>query len=225
MTQETEARSGIGLFSSTTIKQFGNTLLDLFFPQSCVHCGRVDTGFCETCHTGLLQVPIIDYTTRTESGIVVASTAEHHGVIQSAIQALKYHNQRQLGISLGRRVATALSDLNWTIDTIIPVPLHTDRYRERGYNQAQEIATPIAETLQIPCEPQAIERTRITHSQVGLNRRSAYPISLMLLPHMLKLSRAKQYCWLMMYRRLAQRFRCVRRRRCRREQPEFMVLL
>ena len=170
MTQSTEARSGTGLFSSNMVKQFGNALIDLLFPPSCVHCGRVDSGFCETCYNNLMHIPIIDYTTTTESGIVVASTGEHRGILQSAVQALKYHNQAQLGIPLGQRLAIALQRLNWTIDTIIPVPLHTSRYRERGYNQAQEIANTIAEVLHLPCEPNAIERTRITQSQVGLNR-------------------------------------------------------
>ena len=48
--------------------------------------------------------------------------------------------------------------------------MHTSRYRERGYNQAQEIATVLAAAIDCRCEPTAIERTRMTQSQVGLNR-------------------------------------------------------
>ena len=170
MTQATEARTSTGLFSSKNIKHIGNTLLDLLFPPSCIHCGRVDVGFCEMCIAELHAVPVSDYMTTTASGIIVASTAAHQGVMQSAVQAIKYHNQPQMAIPLGQRLAQAITQLNWTFDTIIPVPMHTSRYRERGYNQAQEIAIALAEVIQYECKPNAIERIRATQSQVGLNR-------------------------------------------------------
>ena len=170
MIQQTEARTTNGLFSYRSIKNLGITLLDLLFPPSCVHCGRVDTGFCDSCHNELSQIPVLTYTTTTETGIEVASTGAHQGVLQSAVQALKYHNQPQLGIPLATRLAQTLQQLDWTFDIIVPVPLHTSRYHERGYNQSQEMAIPLAESIHYPCMPDAIERTRITHSQVGLNR-------------------------------------------------------
>jgi ComF family protein len=170
MMQSTEARNTTGLFTSTTIQQFGMILLDLLFPPSCIHCGRVDTGFCETCYTELLHTPILHHTTTTESGIVVASSGEHSGVLQSAVQGLKYHNLRTLAIPLGKRLAQMTQSLDWTFDMVIPVPMHTSRYLERGYNQAQEIAITLAESIGCHCEPTAIERTRMTQSQVGLNR-------------------------------------------------------
>jgi ComF family protein len=71
---------------------------------------------------------------------------------------------------LGQRLAAAYQQLDWTIDIIIPVPLHISRYRERGYNQSQEMAMELAAQIGCPCEPDAIERTRATQSQVGLNR-------------------------------------------------------
>jgi ComF family protein len=170
MTQQTEARITTGLFAYRSIKNLGITLLDLLFPPSCVHCGRVDTGFCDNCHNELNQIPILHYTTTTETGIEVASTGAHQGVLQSAVQAIKYHNQPQLGIPLARRLTQTLQQLNWTFDMIIPVPLHMSRYQERGYNQSQEMAIPLANTINYLCVPDAIERTRVTHSQVGLNR-------------------------------------------------------
>ncbi|MDQ7024598.1 MAG: ComF family protein [Anaerolineae bacterium] len=170
MTQQAETRTSIGFFSYTAIKNVGHTLLDLLFPASCVHCGRVDTGFCDICHADLANFPTSLYITTTETEIPVAATGVHQGILQSAVQALKYHGQPTLGIPLGQRLAQTIQQLDWTFDIIIPVPLHTSRYQERGYNQSQEMAVEVAKLMNCPCLPDAIIRTRSTDSQVGLNR-------------------------------------------------------
>lgn len=170
MTQQTETRTSTGFFSYISIKKFGNTLLDLLFPASCVHCGRVDIGFCDNCHADLANFPISLYTTTTEIGIPVASTGAHQGILQSAVQALKYHGQPTLGIPFGQRLAQTIQQLDWTFDIIVPVPLHTTRYQERGYNQSQEMAVELAKVINCPNLPDAIERIRGTGSQVDLSR-------------------------------------------------------
>lgn len=53
-------------------------------------------------------------------------------------------------------------------DVIIPVPLHTSRLRERGYNQALEMARPIANLLKIPVDHRSALRTRETVAQSDL---------------------------------------------------------
>lgn len=53
-------------------------------------------------------------------------------------------------------------------DVMVPVPLHPGRLRERGYNQALEIAGPVARRLGIPLRPAAVARVRPTRPQVGL---------------------------------------------------------
>lgn len=57
---------------------------------------------------------------------------------------------------------------------IVPVPLHRERLRERGFNQALELARPLAAALRIPLLPEALRRTRATPKQSdldGLHRR------------------------------------------------------
>lgn len=53
---------------------------------------------------------------------------------------------------------------------VIPMPLHPDRLRERGFNQALEIARIAARRLDLPLLPRAAERTRPTVPQTGLPR-------------------------------------------------------
>lgn len=144
--------------------------LDLIFPPRCVHCGRVDTTFCEADKTKLhdravnfLQRPLPEF-------VDVYATGHHDGILQSAVQALKYYDARELATPLGKRIVSVLMQQQWTFDIIVPVPMHTSRLQERGYNQAEEIAQVVAMMTRKPNLPEAIIRQRPTRSQVGLNQ-------------------------------------------------------
>lgn len=52
---------------------------------------------------------------------------------------------------------------------IVPVPLHTQRLRERGYNQALELALSLARALNVPCRHDVLQRVRSTGAQTTLN--------------------------------------------------------
>jgi ComF family protein len=56
-------------------------------------------------------------------------------------------------------------------DTIIPVPLHPRRLRERGFNQAHELARPISKGLSIEVCPTGIERFHERPPQITLSRK------------------------------------------------------
>jgi ComF family protein len=53
-------------------------------------------------------------------------------------------------------------------EALIPVPLHAQRLRERGYNQALELARPLAAAWRIPLSDNALVRTRSTPAQSNL---------------------------------------------------------
>jgi ComF family protein len=53
-------------------------------------------------------------------------------------------------------------------DAIVPVPLHPSRLRKRGYNQALELAKPLAKHFGVPVLRDALRRTRATHAQTEL---------------------------------------------------------
>jgi ComF family protein len=74
-----------------------------------------------------------------------------------------------LGESFSRYLIKLLQDLGWQAEMVTPVPLSMYRFKERGYNQAALLAAPIAYGLGLPYCPKAVERTRETRSQVGLN--------------------------------------------------------
>lgn len=55
-------------------------------------------------------------------------------------------------------------------EILIPVPLHPQRWRERGYNQAQEMAQALSSRLAIPIDTQTCVRLHANRPQVGLER-------------------------------------------------------
>ena len=166
--QEAQISSGL-LAPKRLLRQLLDVSVDLLFPPRCAGCGRVDSMWCEHCQDALdatffppRVAPLLPF-----EGI--ASTAVHQGVIREAVQGLKYGNAPVLAVSLGERLVKQLSNMNWSVDVIVPVPLHSTRLAERGYNQAQLLSEQVAEATHIPCSPNAVHRQRNTQSQVTLN--------------------------------------------------------
>jgi ComF family protein len=95
----------------------------------------------------------------------------YQGSIKDAVHHLKYRNQLTLAKPLGQLLGKVIAstDNGFVPDHIIPVPLHPDRLRERGYNQALEVARPIARQLGIPIDTTLLQRSRKTQQQQGLS--------------------------------------------------------
>lgn len=80
------------------------------------------------------------------------------------IHALKFQGRQDLARALGEMLAARLRPIP-PPDCLVPVPLHPTRYRARGFNQALEIARPVASRLRIPLCPQLCRRLRPTQPQ------------------------------------------------------------
>jgi ComF family protein len=145
--------------------------IDLLYPPRCTGCGRVDLRWCAQCQQELDAVAVdLRRTNRLPPLISVVATGIHEGKLQQAVHALKYAGANQVIIPLGNRLIDALATLKWSVNTIVPVPLHHARQRERGYNQSYQLGDYMAQVLGIPCDPSALLRWRDTPPQVGLNR-------------------------------------------------------
>ena len=91
----------------------------------------------------------------------------HQGLLQKLLLKLKFHGQVVLAHPLGRLLAQHPDLVGLSADCVLPIPLHPSRLAQRGYNQALELARPLAEQLNLPCEPDLLERTRATLPQAG----------------------------------------------------------
>jgi len=89
-----------------------------------------------------------------------------------AVLLLKYDEVTRLGDWFAARLAELVEAERdvWQADVVVPVPLHKDRQRERGYNQAELIARPLARRLGLNIERYLLARTRPRPAQLVLSR-------------------------------------------------------
>lgn len=91
------------------------------------------------------------------------------------VQAAKFKGKlsvaRLLGQLLAQQLANCVDSLDEQPDGLLPVPLHPSRQRERGYNQALEIALPVSRRLQIPILYNLASRIKATPAQTSLSLR------------------------------------------------------
>ncbi len=100
------------------------------------------------------------------------SFALYDDALIAAVLLLKYEQVTRLGDWFAARLAeiVARAPDEWSADVVVPVPLHRDRQRERGYNQAELIARPLAKRLGLKLERYLLARTRPRPPQLVLSR-------------------------------------------------------
>ncbi len=128
----------------------------------CYRCGEILTPNIRTpalCGHCLKQPPAFDET---------SAPYIYQGFIQHLISGLKFNSQFINARLLGQLLAEHIKTYNEKPDLIIPVPLHKSRYKERGFNQAIEIARTVSKQLSIPLELNLCDRIRDTGQQSRL---------------------------------------------------------
>ncbi len=89
--------------------------------------------------------------------------------LSALIHALKYEGCPRIGLDFGAELGMTLATLGFDrYDAVVAVPVHAARRRERGYNQAEEIAAGVRAALNIPVAADLIRRRRYTVSQTTL---------------------------------------------------------
>ena len=87
--------------------------------------------------------------------------------IQEVVHRMKYADQPLIGYHLGRQAAMEFqyADFFEGIDLIVPMPLHPNRLRSRGYNQSEFIARGISDVTGIPVDTTHVTRVKDTPKQ------------------------------------------------------------
>lgn len=91
--------------------------------------------------------------------------------LRSCIHALKYEGNTRLAQPLGQMLAYTFRHYNLAADVIIPVPLHVERQKARGYNHADLLARNLAHHTSLAVRNDILIRHRATPAQVGLTAR------------------------------------------------------
>lgn len=96
--------------------------------------------------------------------------------VQALLHALKYQQQPEVGIALGRMYGEKLKSAGYqnAWDIIVPIPLHHSRQRKRGYNQSEKFASGISEKLNIPVVTNAVTRKHHTQTQTRKSKRQRW---------------------------------------------------
>jgi len=97
-------------------------------------------------------------------------------LVMNLMHALKYKGKQEVGEVLGKMAAGELRNTEFLngVDFIVPVPLHTSKFKKRGYNQCSSICKGISELTAIPVLEHALIRTRANPSQTRKSRFDRY---------------------------------------------------
>jgi ComF family protein len=151
-------------------------VLDLALPPTCVGCGREGATLCEGCAPALTGD--LDRPAGVALGLPAALPepllqlewcAPYTGLVRVAIHQLKYAGERRLAEPLGAAIAERWHRAGAGGDLLVPVPVHAERRRARGYDQAELLADVAARRLGLPVAA-VLERRRATTAQSELDR-------------------------------------------------------
>lgn len=168
--------------SKFTIRTCVHDLMEAIAPIHCCICSNTIQGetivhrICDSCYMTFNPAPSSDLLlnslfrkgNRNSSLYHVDSLFEfqHDGSIQIAIHEMKY----RLGITMAWKFGNVMGNKKShnDIDAIIPIPLHSARKRERGFNQSFEISKGYAFATQLEIID-CLQRNYYTMSQTKLN--------------------------------------------------------
>lgn len=138
-----------------------------FNSNCCVRCALPladDIAGQTLCGRCISKLPEFDY---------AYSLFRYEDDIIRLVHQLKFSEKITYARSIGEMLLSAFTSDEYfkaeMPDCLLPVPLHSSRLRQRGFNQSIEIARVMAKRLNIPLEYDAVIRQRSTIAQTGLN--------------------------------------------------------
>ena len=167
-------------------RQLVGAFLSFIFPPICANCRKVGSLFCAECLSAVhwMQEPVCPRCGRLQQKLDnVCSLCMAHPLslqqirsavlfaepIQSMIHKLKYEGMFGLATPLVVLMVDAWPRWETAVDLVIPVPLHRERQKQRGYNQSELLASQFSRKLALPMNNSVLCRVRHTKPQVGLN--------------------------------------------------------
>jgi ComF family protein len=147
------------------------TLLALLFPDRCAGCGKRGALLCDACRAGLRRYSG-GLRNQPASLKEVRIVYLFDGALRAAVHQLKYRKQRRMAIPLGELLAADLATHPLEFDAVAAVPLHAKRLAERGFNQAETLATAMARSRGSTMLGAGLVRTRATEQQARLDARA-----------------------------------------------------
>jgi ComF family protein len=165
---------------------FFDDLLHLFFPRVCCSCANTlvknEELICFACRSKLPKVKYENLKAnelkeRFDGKLPVAYAIASlnflkSGITQKLLHEFKYNNKTEIGELFGRQIGAMLMQHQVVeqIDVILPVPLHPQKERRRGYNQSHYFAKGISEITSTPMRFDILKRIENSKSQTSKTR-------------------------------------------------------
>ena len=129
-------------------------------PSACPRCGLpgLDGGCCAACER---EKPAYDATLALYDFVFP---------VDAMVHALKYRHRLSMASFFGAALAARAQDFGAQADLILPMPLHPRRLAERGFNQAVELARPLARVRGLALGLAVVSKLRDIPAQAGLDR-------------------------------------------------------
>ena len=169
------------------------SLLDLLFPHKCLGCGETGSYFCSNClnYLTLESQRICPVCERPSIGGIthpscsnlysldgLTSIFSYQGVIKKGIIKLKYKFLSDLASDLAEAFLSFCGEdkkfrsfCEQQDVYLVPIPLHHQREKWRGFNQSELLGKMIAKNLGIGFEPNLLVRIKNTTSQAKLKEK------------------------------------------------------
>lgn len=162
--------------NSPVISRFANFLTStgriidaVLMPKRCVFCGTRslpnDASICGACYADL---PWVAGQTSFPPLVCAVAKLEYTFPVDAAIKAMKFNRRLDYVPAFADLLLESLPCLPDDIDALVPVPLHWRRQAARGFNQAEELCTPLAKYTGLPMLSN-VKRVRATPYQSALD--------------------------------------------------------
>lgn len=172
---------------TSILKDMGQGLLSLLYPQVCIGCGEglasQEEWICLECNKQLKPTDFFKYDDNPVRNIFYGRVnvnkafsfyyMESKSVLNNLMHSIKYNGKKEAAVWLGKNIGEQLVEQKdrWDfIDLIVPVPLHHKRQKERGFNQSYYLAKGLGEVLKKPVLEKGVERVKNSVSQTKKNR-------------------------------------------------------
>ena len=168
------------------LQKLYHDLIDTLLPRTCIVCGRRLVPMEDVCCTACsINMPLTNYKACKGNPIerifwgkipIVRANAymhyEPHSQYAQIITRLKYKNNPNIGIYLGRLIAEDLITTGFfeDIDFMIPLPLAWSRQYSRGYNQCEFIAKGIQQIIPLKIDSRSIKRSKANKKQARTHK-------------------------------------------------------
>lgn len=166
------------------VRMLASTLTGWLAPHVCFVCGASGDGApvcaacddelprlepaCPVCATPVPDEQVCGHCLRQAPAYdTTVALFAYRLPVDRMVQALKYRHRLALAAYLSRLMASCPRPER-AVDMVMPMPLHRARLRERGYNQAVELARPLARAWGVPLELGLVERVLNVPPQASL---------------------------------------------------------